>query len=116
MNIKEARNKLTEISRSTGTKHVKVLIGELCDVCQFLLDEIDSMRDNSVVTRSKMDPHEPIHIPPRDSIPLIPCQPPWPDKPKDIPIRPLPIMKIVKARIVRDDSALDIPDNRRDTE
>lgn len=43
MNLKQAKAKLAEASRSTGTKHAKILIADLCSVVKFLLDEIERL-------------------------------------------------------------------------
>lgn len=40
MNLGQAKAKLDSISKSTATKHPKVLISELCAVIKFLLDEV----------------------------------------------------------------------------
>jgi hypothetical protein len=80
MDLKQARNKLTDISQSTAIKHPKILVGELCVVVKFLLNEIDRIKTPSMsVLEQNLDPdlHKSIHTPP-----LIPCRPPWPDKPK----------------------------------
>lgn len=42
-----SKKKLAEISKSTGTKHVKVLISELCVVMQFLLKEMEQVKFES---------------------------------------------------------------------
>lgn len=52
MNIKQARAKLADVSRSTGTKHPKVLVSELCAVVKFLLDEIDRIKSPPISTLS----------------------------------------------------------------
>lgn len=70
MNLEQAKAKLIEISKSTGTKHPKVLVGELCVVVKFLLDEIDCIKSPNV----KIDPPRPYRP--------TPIQPPWPDRPK----------------------------------
>lgn len=44
MNLKQAKAKLADLSRSTGIKHPKVLVSELCSVISFLLDEIDRIK------------------------------------------------------------------------
>ena len=44
MDIKRAKAKLIDISQSTATKHPKILIGELCTVIKFLLDEIERIK------------------------------------------------------------------------
>ncbi len=41
MNIEQAKAKLNRISKSTATKHPKVLVSELCVIVKFLLDEVD---------------------------------------------------------------------------
>lgn len=76
MDIEQAKTKLIEISKSTGTKHPKVLISELCVVVKFLLDEIDRIKTPLLTIQPdvKIDPvrkHRPI-----------PIQPPWPDRPQ----------------------------------
>lgn len=91
MNIEQAESKLAEIKRSTGTKHVKTLVSELCDIVGFLLGEIGRIKDSPTVPFSVNNDFRPPHIDP-----LVPCQPPWPDNPKDVPIRKLPPVTIVK--------------------
>lgn len=44
MNLEQARAKLADVMRSTGTKHPKVLVSELGVVVKFLLDEVDSIQ------------------------------------------------------------------------
>ncbi len=53
MNIDQARAKLADVSRSTGTKHPKVLVAELCTVVKFLLDEIDRIKSPPISTLSQ---------------------------------------------------------------
>ncbi len=94
MDIEQAKKKLAEIKRSTGTKHVKTLVSELCDIIGFLFDQM-----NLVSQKPRIDPHKidgwPPHIKPlphnpKKKGPLIPCQPPWPNRPEDPPIRRRP--------------------------
>lgn len=49
MNLKQAKEKLASVSNSTGTKHTKVLVSELCVVIKFLLEEIDSIGSSNFV-------------------------------------------------------------------
>ena len=44
MDLKQAKAKLAEASRSTGTKHAKILIADLCSVIKVLLDEIERLK------------------------------------------------------------------------
>ena len=44
MILEQAKQKLAEVSKSTGIKHPKVLISELCGVIQFLLDEVERIK------------------------------------------------------------------------
>lgn len=71
MDIKAAKTKLIEISRSTGTKHSKVLISELCTVVRFLLDEIDRIKSPTLSVLSRrlhkgacLDPPRPLRTQP----------------------------------------------------
>lgn len=71
MNIQQAKAKLTDINRSTATKHPKVLIGELCGIIKFLLEQIDtttmtlSARSTIPMDVSKLPPvHPPLKFPP----------------------------------------------------
>lgn len=91
MNLKQAKTKLDTISKSTAIQHPKVLVGELCVVIKFLLDEIQRIKTPSMSVLKQhleLDPHKPIYTPPTDTPkridPMIPCQPPWPDKPPEI--------------------------------
>jgi hypothetical protein len=74
MDIKQARAKLTEASRSTGTKHAKILVADLCSVMKFVLDEIERI-DISFVTVSKLEPLK-INMNPEID-PVVP----WQDRP-----------------------------------
>ena len=71
MNVREAKAKLNSISKSTATKHPKVLITELCSVIKMLLDEADRVSANESPT---------VSCRPQSSQPT-PCQPPWPNRP-----------------------------------
>lgn len=68
MDIEQVKNKLANIRSATATKHPKTLICELCDVIKFLLDKIDRIKTPIMTVLPKRDP-------------MIPCQPPWPNKP-----------------------------------
>ena len=75
MTLKEAQAKLDEISRSTGTKHVKVLIAELCVVIKYLLDDAQHPR----MSRSPLfaaDPGVKVDPAPRRRKPFIEPMPP----------------------------------------
>ena len=76
MNRVQAKAKLAEISRSTATKHPKVLISELCGIVQFLLGElerIETPKMTVLTTLPKIDEHAdridpvPIKLPNRSS-------------------------------------------------
>ncbi len=70
MNLEQAKAKLASISKSTGTKHPKVLVSELCSIVGFLLGEIERIKT--------IDPPRP------QRQPDVPCnKPPWPNKDKD---------------------------------
>lgn len=91
MNLEQAKAKLADISRSTATKHPKVLVSELCAVVQFLLNEIDKIKSPTVSVLSKrlpddlrLDPMQPIGPPP---------PPPTPDP---TPLRPPPAFDPVR--------------------
>lgn len=43
MNLEKVKAKVTEISRSTGSKHPKTLISELCGVIQSLIKAIEGL-------------------------------------------------------------------------
>ena len=58
MNLKQARAKLESISGSTATQHPKVLVGELCIVVKFLLDELDRIK-SPVFTKLTSYPDRP---------------------------------------------------------
>lgn len=91
MNIEQAKKKLATIKKSTGTKHVKTLVSELCDIAGFLLCELERIKDPPTVTLPRNDDSGlPPSIRPPHQDPLIPCQPPWPNKPEDPPIRRRP--------------------------
>lgn len=82
MDIKQAKTKLVEISKSTGTKHPKVLVSELCVIVKFLLDEIDRIKTPHFTVLPKRLPEDvKIDPSPRPHRPT-PIQPPWPDQPK----------------------------------
>ena len=89
MNIQQAKAKLASISSSSsnfsrGTKRPEVLVGELCVVVKFLLDEIDRHKDPiNVLHRTFSNPD-----PPNDK--REPPDPPNPLKP-ELPQRSRPI-------------------------
>jgi hypothetical protein len=57
MNSKQAKSKLAEVSRSTGTKHVKILVADLCSVMKFVLSEIERIGTPvTAVLESRPDP------------------------------------------------------------
>lgn len=47
MNLEKAKAKLGSISKSTATKHPKVLVAELCSIIKFLLDEVERSENHS---------------------------------------------------------------------
>lgn len=75
MDIQAAKTKLIEISKSTGSKHPKILVSELCTIVHFLLDEIDSIKSPTLSVLPKRLPEdvslEPLHRNP----PIGPCDP-----------------------------------------
>ncbi|RLC89076.1 MAG: hypothetical protein DRJ03_00540 [Chloroflexi bacterium] len=73
MNLEQAKAKVADISRSTATKHPKVLVSELCGVVQFLLNEIERIQSPPVTILPKRLPEdleldadrpEPFELPP----------------------------------------------------
>ncbi len=44
MNLGQVKKRLKEISQSTGTKHPKTLIAELCGVIQSLIEVIEELK------------------------------------------------------------------------
>lgn len=66
MDMKRAKEILGGVINGTAIKHPKVLIGELCVVVNFLLEEIDKIKTPIVSVLSKKFPD---------------IQPPWPDQP-----------------------------------
>lgn len=96
MNLEQAKAKLVDISRSTATKHPKVLVSELCSVIHFLLGEIDKIKSPTVSVLSKrlpedlqLDPMKPIGPPPPPPLPPPPILDPIPHRSPPIadPIR-----------------------------
>ena len=71
MNLEQAKAKLTDINRSTATKHPKVLIGELYHVIKFLLDEIEHIKDNDSTDDVIKDIRQPPDESRRDDSPII---------------------------------------------
>lgn len=83
MNLEQAKKKLINISQSTATKHPKVLIGELCIVIKFLLDEIEKIKLPPITVLKQLpdlDPMKPIGPPP-------PPQKPYKSPPPYDPLR-----------------------------
>lgn len=78
MDIKQAKAKLDSVSKSTGTKHHKVLISELCSIVGFLIGEIEKINTPIFTTLEVVQ----TDLPPRvDSDPIsktIPKPPPPP--------------------------------------
>lgn len=75
MNLEQVKKKLTDISRSTATKHPKVLVGELCVVIKFLLDEIEQIKLPPIIELKQLpdlDPMRPIGPSPQPSQPYKP--------------------------------------------
>lgn len=98
MNLSQAKKKLAEIRKSTGTKHIKVLISELCVVMQFLLDkiervELESQHPLRTITFPQSDPIPQcpdINLPPTETgLPTTnPIDPPFTPRPfKSPPIK-----------------------------
>ncbi len=56
MNRAQAKAKLAEISRSTATKHPKVLISELCGIVQFLLSELERIETPKMTLLTNLPP------------------------------------------------------------
>lgn len=85
MNLEQIRIKLNNVSKSTATKHPKVLISELCGVVKFLLDEISRIKSLPMTLLKRLP--EDIHLerlPPAD--PFVISPPPPPDEPvRDYP-------------------------------
>jgi hypothetical protein len=75
MNIEQAKAKLDSISKSTSTKHPKVLVGELCVIVKFLLDELDRIKTPTLTVLSTPDDAVKIVPPPRFDPDLIPKRP-----------------------------------------
>ena len=51
MNLAQIKQKLDEISKSTGTKHPKVLISDLCGIIRLLMVELEktgSLTESSI--------------------------------------------------------------------
>lgn len=65
MNLEQAKIKLADISKSTATKHSKVLIGELCTIVSFLLTEIERINTPTftVLTQKLPDKTKPLRRP-----------------------------------------------------
>jgi len=49
MNLDQAKAKLKDISKSTGTKHPKVLVAELCSVVKYLLDKVENLPNRPII-------------------------------------------------------------------
>lgn len=64
MNIKQARTKLESVSKGTATRHPKVLIGELCSVVEFLLNELDRIKSPTITTLSTLPKPDAMRDPP----------------------------------------------------
>ncbi|KKN98888.1 hypothetical protein LCGC14_0141290 [marine sediment metagenome] len=101
MNLSQARKKLDEISKSTGTKHVKVLVSELCKVLHSVLSAIEriekSMHPLQTITFPKQNP-----VPPTETgLPTTnPIDPPFTPR----PFRSPPIKDPFDARQLEGDS------------
>lgn len=79
MNLEQAKAKLADLSHSTGIKHPKVLISELCVVISFLLDEIDKIKTPPFSVLKNRLPED------ADATNQPSVKPPWkqwPDQPK----------------------------------
>lgn len=102
MDMKQAKAKLAEISRSTATKHPKVLINDLCGVIQFLLSELERIETPKMAvltTLPKVDENRdgvdptPVKRPNRTSPTEIPQ--PWKSPPPFRPDTQLPIREVI---------------------
>lgn len=81
MNCKQARAKLDSVSKSTSTKHPKILVAELCAVVKFLLDELDLIKSSSVFPLKITWSNKQV-LPEDFEVKRSPnIQPPWPDRP-----------------------------------
>lgn len=79
MNIQQAKDKLRQVKQSTGTKHHKILINELCTIVEFLLNEIDKPQSrscNCVNIPKKLPVELKESLPPSDPLPPLECPPP----------------------------------------
>ncbi len=86
MNLEQAKKKLADISRSTATKHPKVLVSELCAVVQFLLGEIDRIKSPPItILPKRLSDDVKIDPPPRPKLP--PGPKPWKSPPSYDPIK-----------------------------
>ncbi len=99
MSLERAKKQLTSIMNTTGTKHPKVLVGELCSVINLLIKVIEQINTSSLdlelLTRL---PQEDVNLDPHPSqIPILPifdpddmeCRPPL-EKPYKSPPFPDP--------------------------
>ena len=84
MDMKQAQAKLSDISRSTGIRNPKILIGELCTVINFLLKEIDSIKSPPISLLSKQPIDLPATTPPETPGPP---GPPYRSPPFHDPVR-----------------------------
>jgi hypothetical protein len=83
MNLEQAKAKLESVKNSTGTKHSKALILELCSVIGFLMGELDRTKSppTSVLPNTRSDPGESVQPD---------VQIPWDRSTGDNPTRPTP--------------------------
>ncbi|KKN70873.1 hypothetical protein LCGC14_0426560 [marine sediment metagenome] len=65
MNLAQAKAKLNSVSKSTATKHPKVLVSELCAVVKFLLDEVDRIKTPILSVLPKRLPEDLVFRPQR---------------------------------------------------
>ena len=56
--MKQAKAKLDTISKSTAKLHPKVLVGELCVVLKYVLDELDRIKSPTLTVLPMKSPHE----------------------------------------------------------
>ena len=75
MNLKQAKRRVDEISRSTGTKNPKVLVAELCGVIKGLIGELEKIQNPPVTVLPKRLPEDlelPLKSEPAELPPMMP--------------------------------------------
>jgi len=88
MNLEQAKKRVDEISRSTGTKNPKVLVAELCGVIKGLIGELEKIQNPPVTVLPKRLPEDlelplksepveepPMMLPSSEEVPGFPRQP-----------------------------------------